>query len=379
MLKKFINRLLIVIFFSHGVLYFIYPQDIYNEGSWIKLIKFVVLFLFLISNISSISKKNILRWLGATAGIFILMLMSHDIAQFMSGEGLKRFFLYVSPLLMIVITPIIDKYNYKKIPLHVIALGVLFAFIEYFYFNGIFTRFDHSENHGYIRIVSIFVNPNNAGLILSIGFIYINDYFQTTNFIHFLKKLLFLSAIIIAIFLTGSKTPLTILILYFILKLPYYFGKLFKYNKFGNMKYIVLVVLMLPILLIIPNKVNLDIFSYIRSFSLNTGEIRQNQFFDFFSFNILDSFLAPNYFNISQTYDIMYLQLWSDIGFIGIIIFFVLLLFIYLKRIRFYTNSAKVLFFLLLFSGFSLSFLIIWPIGYIFWYLAFSNNFYKNE
>lgn len=136
---------------------------------------------------------------------------------------------------------------------------------------------------------------------------------------------------------------------------------------------------MLPILLIIPNKVNLDIFSYIRSFSLNTGEIRQNQFFDFFSFNILDSFLAPNYFNISQTYDIMYLQLWSDIGFIGIIIFFVLLLFIYLKRIRFYTNSAKVLFFLLLFSGFSLSFLIIWPIGYIFWYLAFSNNFYKNE
>src|SRR5690606_37043538 len=81
-------------------------------------------------------------------------------------------------------------------------------------FRGLFSRFDHSNTSGFVRIVSIFINPNNAGLLFSLAFVYVYSYYDSPTFSRFILKAIFLLCIFLVIYLTGSKTPLVLLFLF---------------------------------------------------------------------------------------------------------------------------------------------------------------------
>lgn len=382
-IKDYLNWILVLIFLCHGMLYFLFPDHLYDEGSWIKLIKFFVLGLFFVLNAFSISKKRILNYFLFSFGISLLLLGSHNPSDLMTMEGAKRLLLYISPLSMILFAPVIDKGWMRNVPIFTVVIGILSAFLEFFVFKGIFTRFNFSETAGFVRVVSIFVNPNNAGLIFSLGFIYIYDVLIPKNLIQYLKKAILLFLLVFVIFLTGSKTPLVILSLYLLLKMiiPSKLKELNENSTFNSKGYSLFFGLIIGSALLLSNLDLLDssFLSSGRTFSFDTAYIRQTQWMDFFNFNYFDSFLSPNYYELSKTYDIMYLQIWSDLGFIGFLVSLIIFSFLYYYRIRKYNLSAKITYFLLIISGFSLSFLIIWPTAYIFWYLVFSDKFYKYE
>ena len=54
-IRLLISSILILAFFLHGFLYYFFPEDILNSDSPIKLIKYIIVFLFLIANINKVN------------------------------------------------------------------------------------------------------------------------------------------------------------------------------------------------------------------------------------------------------------------------------------------------------------------------------------
>lgn len=369
--KYYLNALLIFLFLGHGILYFLYPEAIFDRESPLKWIKYVLLFLFFIFNIKRVKSKNIGIFVLLFIGFFVLLAVSHQISIF-TQESIFIAFHYLVPISIMFLIPVLDKIKFNKIIEYLIALSILATFLEYFVFKGIFTKYDHSNSAGYVRIVSIFVNPNNAAIIFSLFFIYINENIKTVNSKKYLKKIVLLVTICFAMYLTGSKTGMVLILLYVLM---YSVLKLRTQGIFkrANLYHLFFLLLLAPLILMFTPWENFDLST--RDLTLETGSVRYTQMLEFFRNATNGSLLTPDFYNIGATYDLVFLQIWGDFSLIGLLFFIAFLIVIYVKKIRFYRSGAKISFLLLLISGFSVSFLTIWPVAYIFWYVLFSNRF----
>lgn len=374
-MRIIINRLVVFLFLAHGALYYLFPEDIYNEESNLKLLKYVLFIFFIIINFRYIKHKDVLTFITILLGCFVFFSIAHNPSIIMMPASVKKFMLYTFPLLIICITPIIDKIKLNKIVLFTTAIAVVGAFYEYYIAPGLFSRFDFTNSGGFIRVVSIFVSPNNSGLLLSLSLIFI---YENKNIRKFFKWILY-AAIIVSIYFTGSKTPILIIFLYITFKI---FHSIF-FAKVLNFKYIFLALISLifgTLYFLDVIKINTDRGdSKTRTYDSQTAEIRYNQLFDYLG-KTSRNFLAPDYNDASVTYDIAYLQFWSDFGLLGLIVFIAIVLpFIYRYRIRRSRVEVKMVLITLIVCGFSLSIFTIWPTAYIFWYLVFTKRFYKAE
>lgn len=328
--KYSIINLLLILFFIHGILYFIYPEKIYDETSSIKLIKYFLIFLLIIIYLGRIQFQKIIILIM----VFILLLNIHYIS-FNFKYSLTGI-LYILPF---VIMLLIHDIIFKKSNLFFIAF-VSYLFVSTFgyieYFQETFSRND-TYLTGY-RISSILVNPNNLGLFLLFTTIFIFEKMKKNIF----SIILIINTLLLLIF-SFAKTAIILFLIYLCLK------------------YIKLLLLLIPLSFIFLMDYFLENYE-ILILSLN-ARFEYNAMF----LNILNQNLITPFFDNYQYTDNVYLNLYGNFSIFIFIIFIIfnllILLLLFFKK---YFNHVIYLS-LFLISGLSENFLYLSPLSYMYW------------
>ncbi len=361
--SKLIN-ILSIVFLTHGFLYFFFPQDIYNITSPIRFIKYIVIFLIMLLVLNEAKTYKVFLYI-----LTVVSLISINIIAV--GKNVDYILLvnYLIPLSIFFFHEGISKYLKKdKIAITVYAIMSIFSYIEFFLFLGMFPIFADS---GY-RVVSIFVNPNNLGLVTVI----LTSYILGKKIIK--SKLgviaVFANSILIII-LTGSRTSMIIFSIVIIL---YLLKSIFKLiNKmqinlngilFSCIVSVFLVFYSLIFQSIIQNAFQILIVNTRTLSSVDFASGRINQYLYFLD-NVAHNLMFPLLNNVSYT-DNLYLTIWGAFG-LPMLIFF-LFLNVYLLIKILFEKRAKYFILLLIFliSGLAENFIYLWPVAYFYWSLV---------
>jgi hypothetical protein len=327
--------ILILAFMVHGILYFVYPVEISDSTSYIKYIKYIILLFIIFFSIRNIDSK-------ITFGIVATVWITFILYFIANGLNIDRLYvLYVLPIVVMYVLKSELTFNIlQKASKYSYVIISLFAYLEYFIFISIFSRFSHG-NFGY-RGSSILVNPNNFGITIVLISIFLIENIKN----RLIKNIIYINTSVL-IFFSMSKTAMILFLFYIIVK---------------NMK-IYIPLLTIIVILFISYDITLD-ERYFQS--LAHRGIYNLSFYEIASENILFPFLDTH-----QYTDNIYLQLWGNFGLIGLLIYIFIniglsLVFISLKQ---YINVLILILFLLI--GYSTNFLYIWPLSYIYWGFIF--------
>lgn len=367
-----ISRLLIVLFFAHGILYYFFPTEFSNPESLLKKIKYILLILYAITNFRNIKVRKLAIFLVIAGFFYFLMYISHSPLTYIN-EMFSRYLTYIAPLTLIFLNDSLKKNQISTSWIRsLLVLAIISGFLEFFVFRGIFAYLNFEEA-SYVRIASIFLNPNNAGLMMFILLIYSfppGVYSMNKT----LRYLVLVLATVAVVILTGSRTALVLILLYPLLYLI--FTKAVFSNFFTRNLLKVLFWSLLAVILIL--FAYLNVYDTIISTSESTRDINVNswterfdQLYDYQN-KLSNEFLTPDYDSFDITYDNAYLQVWSDFGFFGFVIFL-----FFLTRLFFsnsYKGKKKTVLSLLLISGFSVNIFYIWPTAYVIWYFLLTKE-----
>jgi len=361
-LKINILNLLILIFLLHGFLFFFVPEQIYDINSPIRYIKYIsfLLVLFVLSN-----KKSLIKTLYYLF-LFSFLLIINLIAVGKNFNAIL-FVNYIFPLTLLFFS---DNLSYflkvnKVVVITYLTLTVI-GYIEFFYLIGIFPRF---ADRGY-RIVSIFVNPNNLGIMITILSVYIISGKFSLNV--FLNLFVVLNSAFL-IYLTGSRSSLIVFFGYFTILFIY---KLIKdILNVKRMNYIKILGLFLLTLSLVTTYINYgdNFFNSINSLSRSLTESdlfegRLNQMSVFFQ-NTSQNFIFPSRVQLLNN-DNVYLHIWSFFGLPILLLFIIFNLFVLINMIKQGKNIGLRLLIILLVYGFAENFVYFWPVGYIYWFIV---------
>ena len=363
--SSFINYF-VIIFLIHGFLFFIMPNEINDNNSPIRNIKYILLVIILITILFNCKVKKIFFYLMISIALLISNLISVG-----SYFSLRSFLVYIIPLIIFFVHHELSKYlNIGKIVSVVYVFSSILSYIEFFVYNGIFFKFSSS---GY-WVISIFVNPNNFGIVITLLTIYLIERKLSLN--KFYKVCLLLNSFLL-IFLSGSKTALVSLLLVMF----YYFVTLLKHFIFNNnikiklkMLFILTISVILFLLFVTMFYNNIfyvynDILATTRSFeTINISAMTRYNEYHAFIINC-DNLIFPWRAKINYI-DNIYLHIWGTYGLFIFILFimfneYVLFYAVYKKR-----KLQTLLLIILLLSGLTTNILYIWPISYFYWYLS---------
>ena len=323
----------------HGILYFIYPAEISDATSYIKYIKYIIIVIIMTYTVKVIKIRDFITVLSILCMAFILFIFANNFQ-------LNLFFvLFVLPIVVMYLlkSELTSNLLYRASKYSYVIIS-LFAYLEYYILNGIFSRFSHGS-FGY-RGSSILVNPNNFGITV----VFISIFLMENVKNKLIKNVIYVNTFIL-IFFSMSKTAM-ILIFFYIL--------------FKNIK--------LYISLFVP------LFLVATLINLNTDFINSDKYFESMlirnSYNslFLDSASTHILFPFIDTYqyvDNIYLQIWGNFSLIGLVLYlFVnLCMFAMLLFSRQYTHILVLFLFLL--TGYTTNFLYIWPLSYLYWGFCF--------
>lgn len=365
----------VFIFFNHGFLYFFRPNEIYDSNSRLKLIKY---FLFIIISILCLKKMKIkkIAMLLLTFGIMTIL-------NYISMGGTfnnNYLILYMIPMLTILnFDGLKSSVNFEKIIKITYIFSSIVAYVEFFFLDGVFNRF---AVLGY-RVISIFVNPNNFGIILPIltFIMYINNF----------NKHIILFNTLILIKLTGSRTGmlLTSLIVAYVFFCD--IKKIFKLKKITKNEiyrlYLTVILLFVFIFIILfQQNLILNIVDSLFNSTRDTGQLYIKN--DMRLMGLKDTLnngdLIFPWINGEIPIDNAYINVYGMFSFFGLLFF--LIFNIYIIYICFKKNLKEIftLIFMILISGITTNYLYLWPIGYVYWYLISivlleRNNWRENE
>jgi hypothetical protein len=378
--RKFINSLLILVFLCHGLIYFFYPEDLHNTESPIKYIKYALLLFFIIINIDAVHIKNVLIVSSITIIYLFFVVVSNQYMFSNPALIINKYLPYIAPIYVLLILERIKNSKIYIIVTITFFITVVTGYIEFNVLQGIFREFIFTSE-GQFRISSIFINPNNAGMMAGLLNLYIQQKLNRKNFLTYSYSIIVWGLSIMIIGYTSSKTGMSILILHILWYSFIWIYKILqhKYISKSILTFFLIGAFLCPMtIFLFFSKKNTQ--SRTREITLETGEIRAQQIIDFGD-DLSNNFFFPFYRKDSFTIDNTYIQFWGDFSLFG---FLPLLLVLLVAGIKIYYRSIREFFGFILFilCGFSLNFMYVWPLAYIFWYIvwkSFKAKILENE
>lgn len=361
--KSFIVNLLILIFLTHGILYFFYPDDIYNPSSPIRYIKYIAVFFIILFSLNETKKYKMASFAFITAILFALNLLA-------VGQNIDTvlFLNHIFPMIIFFFYDGISKYiSTHKITMITYIVMTIMGYVEYLFLHGLFSLFADS---GY-RIVSIFVNPNNLGLVIIVLSVYILGENILKNKVF---KILFILNSFLLIFLSGSRNSLLIFSTFLLMAILYWLFKVIRNGLSKKNIYFIYGLILFVLLFLVFN--NEMISNTIESLLSSTRSLvgtdffqgRLNQYNVFFD-NVKVDIFFPLKNGLAYT-DNLYFHIWGNFGLITLLLFLVFNLYLLIRIIRENKIVHFALLILLLMAGIAENLIYFWPVGYFYWYIV---------
>ncbi|MEQ8363065.1 MAG: hypothetical protein RH948_09365 [Cyclobacteriaceae bacterium] len=345
--REKILTLLVFLFLVHGTYYFLVPEDVHNNESPIKYVKYFLVLLFMGFSLNEkITEKLIffLLWMPL-AFYFNAINNEPDWVNFVG---------YLLPAYLLFSNETLRKINWSFVVVWVILIASLLGYVEILFLDNHFYMYNASKSD--YRVVSIFLNPNNFGIVIAI---------LTFSFILFLESskyvnaIMFINGIMLVVF-SGSKTALGIFVMltiynsYRLIRNP----KLYKIKRNDVFLLPIIGALLFFLLRLI---INFD-YSSMRTLEWETLVVRFIDYSEFMGL-VENNFLFP-WEDAVKNIDNIYLHLWGSFGFPILVLFvaFNIALFILVR-----SAFAALLSSVFLIIGFTTNFLYLWPLGYFYW------------
>ena len=378
-LRYFISSILILVFFLHGILYYFNPDDLLDNNSPLKLIKYITVLSFLIINVDKINFARIFIFIFWATVFLCFLLVSNPFLNENISVVASKYLPYLFPATLYLVAPILNKFNLKFFSITILIITLVAGYIEFYLLEGIFTRFD-LKNDG-LRISTIFINPNNAGFVIGLLHYFLLKIFNYKKLSAYIFSAIITINCLIVIIFTGSKTGLIILILNVLMFTWKYLKKYLETKKISRSSLQFFCFLLVLGFLASTSKILFNTnnssetnqgVTKTRDMNAETGGTRLKQIIDFKQ-DLGESFLFPYAHKKHWTIDNTYLQFWGDFSFIGFL-FLVFLIAWSFYRIFKFRREYIYPFFLILICGFSLNYLYLWPPAYVFWWYVFSKS-----
>jgi hypothetical protein len=349
---SFLIAPILVLFMSHGLLYYVFPEQHYATGSsgWISYIKYLCVFIALPALIHRKFNRHIEIWIVIGISVIVLpfclhlhwgndsnfLLIQFQMASlgYFFGPFIVRYFSEIKRkeyyLLIILIITIITT-------LSEILLG---SFLDVYSRSG-------------LRGIGPFINPNNTGIVVAIFAVIYHQQCKKTGF-----NIIIALLCIITLAATGSKTAMAMYIIGIILSI--------------KISWKIFILLTVPILLIVNSENIRQVWSFLklREFSFESGETRsfgiENLLHTYSNGSFLE--ILFGFSNQSQV-DNTYLDILTYGGWFLLSLFLVLQaasVIICIQRRLSLLLVLHVLFFLAMLST---NITRLWPTGYIYWVL----------
>ena len=341
--QKEISLFLMIAFFLHGILYFVFPIEINDSNSWVKFIKYFLIIIFAIVNINVVRTKEVFYSLAFANLAFIFYFFNET-------TGINHIYLlFVLPILLMFLyrDAFIDYSLIFKVAIYS-YLGIsVFAYLEFFVFKGLFPRFGVG-NFGY-RCSSILVNPNNFGITVALLSVFIHS-----NLSKHLYKLIIIINTLLLIYFSMSKTAAVIFLLYMF----YVYARWVPLFVFILFLYLILF---------------FDSSSIEAKYSASLV-VRESLVANFLVL-AQENLLLPFVDSYEYT-DNIYLQLWGFFGLLFLLMFICFNVFIFYKLVHLgqYVKVIALVMFLL--AGYTTNYLYLWPLAYMYWGFVFCNSRY---
>jgi hypothetical protein len=361
--KSFIVNLLLLIFLTHGILYFLYPDDIYNLSSPIRYLKYIAIFLIVVVSLNETKKYKMALFTFITAILFALNLLA-------VGQNFDTilFINHIFPMIMFFFYDGLSKYiSAHKLTIITYIVMTIMGYVEYLFLRGLFSLFADS---GY-RIVSIFVNPNNLGLVIIVLSVYILGENILKNKVF---KILFILNSFLLIFLSGSRNSMLIFSTYLLLIILYWLFKIIRNGLSKKNVYFIYGFILFVVLFLVFN--NGIISNAIESLLSTTRSLTSTNFFQgrLIQYSgFLDNVKVDLFFPLKNGFvytDNLYFHIWGTFGLITLLFFLVFNLYLLIRIIRENKLVHFALLILLLLAGIAENLIYFWPVGYFYWYLV---------
>ena len=232
-----IYNVLVVLFLINGVYFFFYPELVHEQPVY-KYFKYLLYLIFLTLTINYQTAYKLIY------GVLLIPLALYYFA-INSTPDIIIFINYTIPLFILFCGKSIDSINWKWVIKWVLYISFAFGVYEVLILENHYYMYNRSLNA--YRVVSIYINPNNFGIIVAIlSFVYIRYYSKgVESLIIYVLGLTFVK-------LSGSKTGLVVLGVYSVYLFYFYFKHRIKtFFKFLVKGGIVLLVLAVPIFIYI--------------------------------------------------------------------------------------------------------------------------------
>lgn len=272
---------------------------------------------------------------------------------------LINFVNYTLPVFIMFSGKPIAHINWKWVIRWTLYLSFFFGFYEVLFLENHFYMFNRGLDA--YRVVSIFINPNNFGVILALfSFVYIRHYAKGT------EGLLVYTLSLVLVKLSGSKTGMIIFSVFSVYLLYFYFKHKIKAFFRFMLKGGVLI-----LVLAIPASIYVGFYFYetvseklsFRDFEWETLFVRFNTYYEYFASSGAN--LAFPWFSEMTYIDNIYLHLMGSFGVLFLILWLILNYYIFLI-VRNRIDLAVILFSFLL-IGLTTNFLYVWPLSYMYW------------
>lgn len=361
--KSNLINFLVLLFLTHGFLFFLYPQDIYNINSPIRYIKYIIIILLLVIVLNESKTFKIINYLLVSISLMLINIIAVG-----TNFSLISFMNHIVPLSVFFFYDGISKHiNTYKIAITTYVIMTFFGYFEYFFLHGLFARFADS---GY-RIVSIYINPNNLGLVIVLLTVYILG----KKIINKLGMVLIFLNSLMLIFLSGSRNSMLVV---FIIATLYTMG--FVANIIKKMKIKITSIifagvgcaLFVAFLAIFSGILNIALQSLLlKTRSLTNTDLfsgRLNQYARFLD-NASESVIFP-YQRILAYTDNLYFHIWGTFGLLILAVFLILNLYLLIKTVFENKKQHFMLLLVFLLSGVAENIIYLWPLAYFYWYLV---------
>ena len=353
--RKKLLTWLAFLFLTHGIAYFFSPEHVHDPSSPYKYLKYVIvlIYIFLTIQHNFYSKLIFFAALIPLAVYYNLINADPDMINFVG---------YVLPAYFLFDIKNIRQINWRAIVVWTILITSIVGYYEVIFLDNHFYMYNRSFQD--YRMVSIFLNPNNLGVVITLFTFAYLEFFSTKKIVSWLC---YFNGLLIVV-LSGSKTAIGVF-MFFSLYILY----LAVANRHGenalikrtDLKYLIFGI---PVFLVVAVRlISMIDLSQMRDFNWGSLMVRFRDYDDFFLL-VRQNYLFP-YINSTKNIDNMYLHLWGSFGLSTLVLFTLFNLFLVVK-----IKSRKMLIILLSFFliGLTTNYMYLWPLGYLYWgFLSF--------